>query len=341
MNQKLLDMGYIPGKNKFTKLYEINGDVGGAILKDKLWFYSAFSYQYSGLFIPGFISEKTNQQVEFFTSLHNPTLKLSYQLNDKMKFEFVEQLNRKWQPYRTGSALVSKEASQNQLAWTAIGPSLKWIYIVNPKMTLDASINRSGYWWPDYSWSKDVRRTNITTSTNRGGFLQVYRRPIRWGWNSTWSYFTSIGGKNNEIKSGITGYWDKSYTDQFGYPDSNQQIYRYRSRTGDTDLFTRPDSVQLVDYPNFIASGVNYGSWFINDKLTLSRKLTLNAGLRLDHYSSWLPAQGNPGTGPWAVKNEIPKRRDFPEYSNWSPRLSFVYDVTGNGRLALKASYGK
>jgi hypothetical protein len=321
-------------------------------MKDRLWFYTAFSYQYSGLFLPGFISDKSGEQVEFFTSLHNPTVKLNYQLNDKMKFEFVEQLNRKWQPYRGGSLYVSKEASQNQLAWTAIGPSLKYVYIINPKQTLDASVNRSGYWWPDYSWSDGLRMTDSATGINRGPFNQVYRRPIRWGWNATWSYFSSIGGTNNEIKTGINGYWSKNYTDQFGYPASNQVIYRYRSLAGEVDTsrpetfsttaFRHPDSIQTLDYPNFVASGVNYESWFVNDKITLTRKLTANVGLRMDHYSSWLPEQGNYGTGPWSNgRTFIPEQRDFPEYTDWSPRFSMVYDVKGDGRLALKASYGK
>ncbi len=351
VSQKLKDMGYVPGKNKFTKLWEANGDIGGPIKKDKLWFYTAYSYQYSGLFLPGFISDKTGEQVEFFTSLHNPTVKLNYQLNDKMKFEFVEQLNRKWQPYRNGSLYVSKEASQDQLAWTAIGPTLKYVYIINPKQTFDASVNRGGYWWPDYAWTDGIRKTDTTTGINRGPFLTVYRRPIRWGWNATWSNFSTIAGKSNEIKTGINGYWSKSYTDQFGYPSSNQVIYRYRSLSGEIDpnkpetfntsAFLHPNSIQTVDYPNFTASGVNYESWFINDKITMSRKLTANVGVRVDHYSSWLPAQGNPGTGAWSAKNFIAELRDFPVYTNWSPRLSVIYDVKGNGRLALKASYGK
>jgi len=351
ITQKLLDQGYVPLKNKFTKLWEANGDVGGPIKKDKLWFYTAFSYQYSGLFLPGFISEKTGDQVEYFTSLHNPTVKLTYELNQKMKLELVEQLNRKWQPYRGGSLFVSKEASQNQLAWTAIGPSLKYTYIISPKQTIDASINRSGYWWPDYAWDTGIRKTDLTNSINRGPFLTVYRRPIRWGWNSTWSYFANIGGKANEIKAGLNSYWDKSYQDSFGYPDSGQELYRYRSLAGEVDTnspatfnataFKHPDSVQTFDYPTTVTSGVNYASYFFNDKITLSRKLTVNAGVRMDHYSSWLPAQGNPGLGPYSTPVTIAEQRSFPEYTNYSPRLSMVYDVRGDGRLALKASYGK
>ena len=172
--------------------------------------------------------------------------------------------------------------------------------------TLDASVNRSGYWWPDYAWDTGIRKTDQNLSINRGPFLQVYRRPIRWGWNSTWSYFANLGGKSHEIKAGINGYWDKNYTDQFGYPDFEPGGYRYRSIAGEVDTeqlpetfnataFQHPDSIQTLDYPNFTTSGVNYGSWFFNDKITFSRKLTVNAGFRMDHYSSWLPIRATPG----------------------------------------------
>jgi len=63
--------------------------------------------------------------------------------------------------------------------------------------------------------------------------------------------------------------------------------------------------------------------------------------VRFDRYSSWLPEQGNPGTGPFAERNLYPENHDFPVYNAWSPRLSMIYDLTGNGRVALKASYGR
>ena len=63
--------------------------------------------------------------------------------------------------------------------------------------------------------------------------------------------------------------------------------------------------------------------------------------MRFDRYASWLPEQGNPGTGPYATPNIYPENHDFPVYNAWSPRLSPIYDLTGNGRVALKASYGR
>ena len=144
---------------------------------------------------------------------------------------------------------------------------------------------------------------------------------------------------SHEVKSGVLGYSGTSLNAYTGYP--NQQIYQYRSLKSESDYFLHPDSVQVIDYPSDVISGTSYNSWFLNDNVALSRKLTLNAGVRFDRYSSWLPAQGNPGTGPFAEKLLYPENHDFPTYNALSPRLSVIYDVTGTNRLALKASYGR
>lgn len=339
VTQELRDQGYTPGKNKFTRYNDFSADLGGPIIRGKLWFYGAYGHNYSGLFIPGFISEKTGEQVEYFTRLDNPTIKLTYQLNQNNKFELSQQYNRKWQPYRNASEFLPMEATQNQIAWTAIGPALKWTHILSQSMTFDASFNRSGYWWPDYAHTDDDRRTDLTTTHTRGAFLELRRDPVRWGYNGTYSWFTNLKDMNHEIKSGFLGYTSTNHVETYGYP--KQQIYRYRSLPGDTDYFQRPDSVQVFDYPNDTDAGVNFNSWFVNDMVNLTRHLTLNAGIRFDRYSSWLPAQGNPGTGPYAVENIYPENHNFPDYNAWSPRFSVIYDLTGNGRTALKASYGR
>ncbi|MCC7124813.1 MAG: TonB-dependent receptor [Acidobacteria bacterium] len=339
VTQSLRDQGFDSGNNKFTRYNDASADLGGPIIRDRLWFYGAYGYNYSGLLIPGFISERTGEQVEFFTRLDNPTLKLTWQASQNNKFELSQQFNRKWQPYRTASTFVPLEASQNQIAWTAIGPALKWTRVMSQSMTFDASFNRSGYWWPDKAWTDDVRRTDLTTTQTRGAYLELNREPARWGWNGTWSWFRTIGSMNHEIKSGFLGYHSENFVETYGYP--NQQVYRYRSLAGDTDFFARPDSVQVFEYPNNTNAGVIYNSWYVNDSVNLTRQLTLNAGVRFDRYSSFLPEQGNPGTGPFATPRIYPEDRNFPTYNAWSPRVSAVYDITGSGRYAVKFSYGR
>ena len=336
---ELRAQGFDPGNNKFTRYNDVSADLGGPIVRDQLWFYTAYGYNYSGLFIPGFVSTKTSEQVEYFTRLDNPTVKLTYQISRSNKVEMSLQYNRKWQPYRNASRFVPLEATQNQIAWTAIGPAFKYTRIIGNNRTFDAGFNRSGYWWPDLAWTGDVRKTDLTTTETRGAFLTQRREPVRWGYNGTYSWFTTLRNMNHEMKTGFLGYHSTNHVEVYGYP--NQQIYRYRSVAGDPDPFARPDSVQVFDYPNDTNAGVNFNSWFANDMIVLSPQATLNAGIRFDRYASWLPEQGNPGTGPFAVKNLYPENHDFPVYNVWSPRLSFIYDLTGNGRVALKASYGR
>jgi hypothetical protein len=339
IDQGLLNRGYAPGDNRFTQLKDFYGEIGGPIQKDRFWFYLGYRDASSGQLIPGFVSLAGGKQVEFFTKLQDPTAKLTYQLTTNNKLEGMAQMGRKWQPYRTADRFNPLEATQNQDSRSLIGPSVKWLAILSQRMTFEAGLQRGGYWWPDTAWSDDVRRTDLTTTNNRGAFLEQNRQPRRWQYNATWTYFADIANRNHELKSGYLGWDNKSWVEQQGYP--NQQLYRYRSLAGDTDLFLRPDSVQVSDYPNIVSSGEKYHSWFLNDKITMSRQVTLSLGVRFDRYSSFLPEQGNPGTGPWSTRAIFPARDDFPVYSTFVPRLSVVYDVTGEGRVAFKASYGR
>jgi hypothetical protein len=352
VTQELLDKGYAPGVNKFTSLKDFYAEAGGPIIKDKLWYYASHRDASSGNFIPGFIRLADREQVEFYTKLQDPTVKMTYQMTQNNKIEGMFQVGRKWQPYRTASRYVPLESTQNQDSMSLVGPSFKWLSILSSRATFDASLQRGGYWWPDIPWTSDVRKTDLSTSNGptRGAFLETDRDPRRWQYGGTFTYFTEMWGRNHELKSGYLGWRNMSVTENIGYP--NQQQYRYRSLAGDPGCdeannydgcFARPDSVLVYDYPNTTASGEWYNSAYINDKITVSRKFTLNVGVRFDRYSSFLPEQGNPGTGPFATTNIYSYRGEdgFPIYTTFVPRVSAVYDLTGEGRVALRGSYGR
>jgi hypothetical protein len=345
---ELLALGYAPGTNKFTSLRDFYGEVGGPIMRDKLWFYGSYRDGRTGLFIPGFVRLSDREQVEFFTKLENPTAKVTWQVTKNNKFEGMVQGGRKWQPYRTASRFVPLEATQNQDSYSMIGPSFKWLTVLGSRATFDASLQRGGYEWPDVPWSDDVRKDDLTTTADRGQFLKQDRHPHRWQAGATYTHFAELFGRNHELKTGYMGWRATNETENIGYP--NQQLYRYRSQTGDPGCdeasnwdgcFARPDSVFVYDYPNVTDEGELYHSAYINDKITVSRQFTLNVGLRFDRYSSFLPEQGNPGTGPWATPVTFAYTDDFPVYAAFVPRVSAVYDVTGEGRIALRASYGR
>ena len=339
VTQELLDRGLPPTSNKYTRYTDVKGDVGGPILRDRLWFYGAYTDSYTGQYVSGFVSERSGGKPEvFYTRLFGPSTRITYQPAAKMKFDYVQQFARKWQPYRGADQFKPREATESQSYWGEVA-SAKWMYFPNSHVTADAALNRAGTWTTFGAWTDDVRRQDLTTNQLRGATATQYRDPRRWQWNGSISLFVETGAQHHELKSGTLGFEEMFHSELSGYP--GQQLYRYRSVAGDPDFFLRPDSVQVFDYPLTTNVGVHYRSWFINDKINVNRKLTVNGGVRFDRYSSWLPEQGNPGTGPFAAPNLFPERHDFPVYSNWSPRASAVYDLFGDGRLALKTSYGR
>ena len=88
------------------------------------------------------------------------------------------------------------------------------------------------------------------------------------------------------------------------------------------------------------------------DQWTIDR-LTLNLGVRVDFMDGWVPAQSieesgspsfyNAGTSPngWVPARSFDKVEGLPRWRDINPRLGMAYDVSGDGRTALKLSLGR
>lgn len=341
ITQELIDRGLpaVSG-NEYTRYTDFKADLGGPLLLNKLWFYASTTDSYAGQYITGFVSERSGGQPEvFYTRLWGPTGRATYMVKNNMKLDFVTQWARKLQPYREADQWTTLEATRNQDYWGNVS-SFKWNYFPSSSFTVDASINRSGTWTRYGPNTDQVRRTDITTGALRGAAIDTYGTPERFQYNGSASWLVTEHGRRHELKGGVLSFSDSNSSNNYGHP--NQQVYRYRSLAGDADYFLRPDSVQVFDYPVKTNVVIYYNSAYFNDRINLTDRWTVNGGLRYDRYSSYLPEQGNPGTGPFSVQKIYPEQHDgFPVYSTFSPRVSTAYNVLGNGRLALKASYGR
>lgn len=344
INQSLLDRGLRPSDNSFIRYHDLNGDVGGPIIEDKFWFYYAHGNMFTSTNVPGFDYPDTGELQPYTTRLDFTTSKWTFQLTNNQKLEASHQFSRKDTPWRGAATQLHPLASQHQLSWSGIGPTLKWTYIISPTMTLDAAIQRGGYWWPSTAQTNDIRRVDRNSGWTEGHWGTVYRRPIRWQWPVNFSWFTNVGQVSNEIKVGYMSWWGTRTNHVEGYP--NQQIYQYESTDAEAAAeiyFNNPDRVEIYDYPNTERYQNFYDTVFFNDKITVNRNLTMNLGLRFERYGSSLPRQGRINVGPFSSGTtfESRGRDEFPSYTSVVPRVSVIYDITGEGTLALKFSYGK
>jgi hypothetical protein len=151
--------------------------------------------------------------------------------------------------------------------------------------------------------------------------------PDRHTFTGTASYITG----SHALKSGF----------QLGKGGNTQQ----RQVNGGIDLVQEyrnlvPVSVVASNTPVFSQEKIKYDlGLFVQDSWTFKR-MTLNPGLRIELFNTYVPAQEAPA-GRFVPARQFNKIENLPNWKDWAPRLGGAYDLSGNGKTALKAHVGK
>lgn len=111
-----------------------------------------------------------------------------------------------------------------------------------------------------------------------------------------------------------------------------------------------PLQVDQFAHPRNAFQSANTVGVYAQDQWTIDR-LTLNLGVRYDHINAYVPAQSHPGPLAERYLGEAATRfvpsfntdpiDNVPNYHDIVPRLGAAYDLLGDGRTALKATFGK
>ena len=178
--------------------------------------------------------------------------------------------------------------------------------------------------------------TNRDTGvTGRSASASFFERP-EWQYKSDANYFMSnfLGG-DHSFKFGIA--WRENLSNSYGHTGGFVTA-RYRTANG----VYGPDSA-IVSRDSFTKSGLFTTSAYAQDSYSRG-KLRLTAGFRWDLqddkiYSSCVPAVPQ---APTLLAAQCTDDYDSPvNFNDISPRVSATYDLRGNGKTALKASYAE
>ena len=116
------------------------------------------------------------------------------------------------------------------------------------------------------------------------------------------------------------------------YDINGDMVQRYRNGA--------PDSVRLYNTPIRANEYLNANlGMFVQDAWTFSR-MTLNLGVRFERFVAQIKDQ-NIGAGVFAPERTFNEAKGMPSWFDVAPRLGVSYDLRGNGRTALKATFGK
>ena len=315
--------------------HDVNGGVGGPILRDQLWFYaSGRRFQVDRFEANTFNPDGTQALDENY--IWNATGKATWQINRANRLTSFVDYNYKLREHRRQTTaayqFVSPEASYYSPLW---GP------VANTRLTSTLGSNLlldAGFSWYYVPWSLDYQpdlapdalpRVDIAQSTLTGAPppSMVRANQERRTWSAVLSWLPRWRGEH-QIRSGVQ-VQHAPYGQDFDSLGHGDLVARYRNGV--------PDSVTVYNTPvSTNMDQVEIGV-FVQDSWAITPRLTLNPGLRFERHTGSIGQQA-------AAAGQFVPARTFEPQSNliaWNtfvPRIAATFDLTGRGRTVLKAS---
>ncbi|MGE5245294.1 MAG: TonB-dependent receptor [Betaproteobacteria bacterium] len=315
--------------NPINHIYDLNGNVGGPIKRNKAWFFSSFrrfdiSTQVLGITRPdGSPAPDLNHQ-------SNLVGKVTTQLNNKNKISAEVNFNYQNRFFRRPTSdLVQEKASWRQIEPAYI-TQLQWTSLLTSNLFLDARYGYLHLIFPlhyqsdvaatDFARQDIVRRTLTDAAT-----YDYVNLATRHQVNVSASYFVN----NHTVKTGFE--FGRAFN-QNQYDANGNYVLRYFDGA--------PLEVQTYNTPITGKNYIDTVSLYAQDSWAANRHLTLNYGARFERLVGFAPPQSQPGNEffPAATFGRLD---NIPSWNNGLWRLGASYDVKGDGKTALKAFYGR
>ena len=328
------------------QFWEGHADLGGPIVKDKVWFFAAYNHFKINKQVSG-VDPNLATDLGIF---NNFTTKESYKASEKDTFIGYYQWGKKQKPLRGISALTPQQSAlaQSSPSWAYNG---RWQRTWSNRLFSEINVGEFGYTFPeqpnvpyqtnpprhDSVLNSDIGAGWFNAAGQTGPFILSRGKPQVFG-NVT--YFLPSGGGTHDLKFGFEFMNDRSTNTANG--TSGPILY--------LDSNGKPSQIRMTDYgdPATFGSAWTQSSdydrhytLYGQDRFAIGSRVTLTYGLRYDHqrpyYSSAnrLPTLGavwQPSTVPGATLLTV---------NNVAPRVGVGWDVAGDGKSVVKGFYGR
>jgi hypothetical protein len=335
--------------------YDSSVDLGGRVLRDRLWFYAAYRKRLSEQSQPGLVRNAgpdgrylTGDEPAAFPKLtgRNVTAKFTYQVSKA--YQALVYMTRDLTTNEADIQIAPFGAPSefSNTPWEATNP-FDW----RPKITkgefkgtptsttlFNAQFGFSGYILT-YGIQPEAigvptmynRNTSVLTGSNIPHVSDSAQNVL--DSTFTWLPESFLGGKH-EFKVGVWGLWDFGASWRPTNPAGDYALL-FDTVNGVPNVAQEFESNNAPTKPKELTE---YYSAFVQDQWRLGR-LTFNLGVRMDYQHLLVPAQSREA-GMFAEARSFNKI----EIGKWwsiGPRAAFAWDITGSGKTVLKSTYGK
>jgi hypothetical protein len=360
-SQELKDAG-LTAATPLTKNYDFSGAVGGPIKKDRLWYFGGARTQGNKQYLSNIYYNKAAgdpnawlyvpdpaRQAFRDRTWENANLRLTAQITPRNK------LNLFWDETRTcrscensgNNAMTGSPEANSRGEQPIVVRQATWTSTLSNKVLIEAGIGNYQAHWGGYVAKQDPYTGNLirvieqcTAGCPNNGNIPglIYRSQsddlfvsgqnlnFILNWRANVSYVTGAHSFKAGYASNLLGDLRSS--------NKAPNNLDYRVNNGVPNQFT----MWINNFQNDL--WMRDDSFYAQENWT-HKRLTLQGALRFDRAGSWAPPQQE---GPVRF---LPTPISFPEtpivdsYKDLTPRVAAAYDLFGNGKTALKATFGK
>ena len=340
--------------DKIDNFYEFNVEEGGPIVKDRLWFFGAFRNAHydkpiantfnvpAGANVPAYFkaclaTPGSCEQGISDEKMDNPIVRFTWQMSPRNKFAAYMDRAMRFRGHAMSSLSDPATASVVWHTPTFSTGSAKWTSTVSSKLLVEAgfSYNRERYDnvyqdglskpYGSPAWYAGARKSDSSTSVLwNAPSAQLGNYPDKYNVMAAISYVTG----SHSVKVGFQDAWGP----YLRWNTANADLYQVYNNGTPLSVTVLNTPLQTGEYLDANLGFYAQDSWRVN-------RFTVNLGVRYDAVRQHVigePAQ----TG--RFENSVAYDDIYlPTWKDISPRTSVVYDLSGNGKTAVRAGFNR
>ncbi len=336
--------------NQILEIWDQNYGVGGPIAKDRLWFYSSFRqwgvnylvanarYHPNSIALCAKDWGTTDRERKYDcqgiddNNAKSAVLRLTWQATAKHKLNVSYAPDRRFRGHEDLAPGISPESTTAQIVKTSYHAHAKWVAPITSRLLFEAGWSKlvNNY---DQDVQLPVRsepnrtRVDLLLGTQWGPWATgFFNRDAEKSFHvATLSYVTG----SHAFKTGVT--YGRGREDSFRDRYLGHVVQEYRNGV---PASVTVDNTPIKNQPRHDDLGL-----YAQDSWTI-RRTTINLGVRYDYFHAWTPKQSAPASR-WVPARTWEPITNLKTFNDFSPRLSVVHDLFGDGKTAIKGSVGR
>ena len=330
--------------NAIDRIVDYTVSLGGPIKKDKLWIFGSTRYFSVNNYIANTFMDDGSQGIDD-QYIFSGMARLTWQASPRNKFSvYIDEIHK----YRGHDMQSNYDPETAATVWNSPAyhtMSLKWTSPVSGNLFLEAGFsNNTEYYTNEYQegiekpaftqeWYANAAHNELDLGGyTKAGPTNTTESPKALYWTGSATYVKG----DHTFKVGANMRWGTFMHSRLANADLVQQ---YRSSSTGV-RWSVPDTVLVRNSPLVYGERLNKDlGVYLQDSWRL-KNLTANIGIRWETLNAQVLAGKSPA-GRFVPERSFDEILDVPDWNDWAPRMSLVYDLFGNGRTAIKYSLNR